>query len=232
MICADEVYQKNIYGDKPFISFKKVMNEMGAPFKNDVELISFHSTSKGLLGECGLRGGYMELSYLDPYAQGQILKLRTITLCPNTVGQLMTEVMVNPPKRGVNSDPVVDLYEKEWNTIFGGLKARSKLLTSKLNDIPNIKTNNLEGAMYAFPRVFLTESAVKAAKAQGMSADGMYCLEALNETGLILVAGSGFQQKPDTYHFRITNLIFNTEEFERALTAFKDFNRRFFEKYP
>jgi aspartate/methionine/tyrosine aminotransferase len=88
VICADEVYQKNIYGSKPFVSVKKTMHEMGAPY-NQTEVISFHSTSKGLLGECGLRGGYMELENLDPYAQGQILKLRTITLCPNTVGQLM-----------------------------------------------------------------------------------------------------------------------------------------------
>lgn len=60
---------------------------MGAPY-NQVELVSYHSTSKGLLGECGLRGGYMELENIDPYVQAQILKLRTITLCPNSVGQL------------------------------------------------------------------------------------------------------------------------------------------------
>jgi len=88
VICADEVYQKNIYGDKPFISFKKTIHDMGAPY-DKIELISFHSTSKGLLGECGLRGGYMELENIDPKVQAQILKLRTITLCSNTVGQLM-----------------------------------------------------------------------------------------------------------------------------------------------
>jgi glutamate--glyoxylate aminotransferase len=33
---------------------------MGNPFKKDVELISLNSISKGLMGECGLRGGYFE----------------------------------------------------------------------------------------------------------------------------------------------------------------------------
>ncbi len=231
IICADEVYQKNIYCEKPFISTKKVMFDMGAPY-NQTELISFHSTSKGLMGECGLRGGYMELVNMDPYAQGQILKLRTITLCPNTVGQLMTEVMVNPPRRGVCADKVVDLYNKEWELIFGGLKKRSKILTEKLNTIPGITTNKLEGAMYAFPRIHLTESAIKAAKAKGMTPDSLYCMEALEETGLILVAGSGFKQREGTYHFRITNLIYNTEEFEHALNSFKEFNKRFYAKYP
>ncbi len=87
VILADEVYQINIYGAKKFSSFKKVIHDMGKPYDQS-ELISFHSTSKGLLGECGLRGGYMELENLDPYTHGQILKLRTISLCSNTVGQL------------------------------------------------------------------------------------------------------------------------------------------------
>lgn len=33
--------------------------------KNSVELLSLNSVSKGLLGECGLRGGYMETHNID-----------------------------------------------------------------------------------------------------------------------------------------------------------------------
>jgi alanine transaminase len=50
MILADEVYQENIYTDKEFISVKKVSQEMGKPFSN-LEIVSFHSASKGTLGE-------------------------------------------------------------------------------------------------------------------------------------------------------------------------------------
>jgi len=95
VICADEVYQKNIYGDKPFISFKKIIHDLGAPY-NKHELISFHSTSKGLIGECGLRGGYMELENIDPNVHAQITKLRTIlSLCPNIVGQIIVILFYN-----------------------------------------------------------------------------------------------------------------------------------------
>ena len=38
---------------------------MSSPYKNS-ELFSFHSTSKGLMGECGLRGGYFEMCNVDP----------------------------------------------------------------------------------------------------------------------------------------------------------------------
>ncbi len=44
------MYQDNVYGDREFHSFKKVMVEMGAPYCN-MELASFHSCSKGFLGE-------------------------------------------------------------------------------------------------------------------------------------------------------------------------------------
>ena len=230
VILADEVYQTNIYMDKPFISLKKILNELPAPY-NKTELISFHSTSKGVVGECGLRGGYMELENIDEYVQGQILKLRSISLCSNTIGQLMTEVMVNPPKAGVNSPEVVATRKKEFDMIFGGLKKRSHLLTQKLNSIPGLKTNNVEGALYAYPSVFLPEKAIKAAKEKGFAPDMLYCLEALDECGLVLVPGSGCGQKEGTYHFRITNLIYNTEEFDSALDAFKAFNAKFFAKY-
>lgn len=66
VILADEVYQANIYTDKKeFISFKKVKSKMPAPY-NKTDLFSYHSTSKGVMGECGIRGGYMEMSYICP----------------------------------------------------------------------------------------------------------------------------------------------------------------------
>ena len=38
---------------------------MGAPYSNKLELASFHSVSKGITGECGLRGGYVEYWNVD-----------------------------------------------------------------------------------------------------------------------------------------------------------------------
>lgn len=87
MILADEVYQTNIYTDKvPFISFRKVLAEMGEPFSNSVELISLHSVSKGLYAECGLRGGYYEHHNLDPFAKEMIYKVKSIEIASNTIG--------------------------------------------------------------------------------------------------------------------------------------------------
>jgi aspartate/methionine/tyrosine aminotransferase len=74
VLLADEVYQRNVYAEgKEFISVKKVVVE--SPDCESLELVSFHSTSKGFIGECGRRGGYMELHNIDPYVQTQMYKL-------------------------------------------------------------------------------------------------------------------------------------------------------------
>ena len=39
---------------------------MGEPYKSGVELLSFHTVSKGSAGECGLRGGYIEMTNIHP----------------------------------------------------------------------------------------------------------------------------------------------------------------------
>jgi alanine transaminase len=117
VLLADEVYQTNTYvpRDLPFHSFKKVLSSMGEKYKN-VELISFHSVSKGMVGECGRRGGYFECTNIDPEVKEQFYKIASISLCPPVQGQLMVGLMVNPPKEGAESYP---LYKKEMTGIFG-----------------------------------------------------------------------------------------------------------------
>jgi hypothetical protein len=53
VLLADEVYQENIYQDeRPFVSARKVMHEMGEPYKSGVELLSFHTVSKASVAHC------------------------------------------------------------------------------------------------------------------------------------------------------------------------------------
>lgn len=42
------------------------MLDMGPPISKEVQLISFHTVSKGYLGECGQRGGYFEMTNIPP----------------------------------------------------------------------------------------------------------------------------------------------------------------------
>lgn len=42
------------------------MYDMGPPISNELQLVSFHTVSKGYWGECGQRGGYFEMTNIPP----------------------------------------------------------------------------------------------------------------------------------------------------------------------
>jgi aspartate/methionine/tyrosine aminotransferase len=190
-VLADEVYQENVYlrGDR-FVSIARVMTESG---ETDVSLFSFHSCSKGFLGECGQRGGYMEVRNVPADVVAQITKLQSVSLCANLTGQVATYCMVRPPKPG---EPSYERYAQERDGVLGELKARATLLADGLNRIPGIQCNVVAGAMYAFPRIALPAGRT----------DEAYCLDLLERTGVCVVPGSGFGQIPGTAHFRTTIL--------------------------
>ena len=228
LICADEVYQQNIYANgKKFISMRKVLHEMGPPFSEEVELISMNSVSKGVLGECGLRGGYMELHNMSHRAEQMLYKLKSIELCSNTVGQMACELMVDEPHYGRESRECVEQYNREKNYIFNGMKERAELLTSTFNDMKQVTCTEIEGAMYGFPRIHFSQKFIDDAHSQGKQPDFIYCMEMVNKTGIMTVPGSGFGQEKDTYHFRITNLVNPTSHMQQVLESLKTFNDEF-----
>ena len=88
----------------------------------------------------------------------------------------------------------------------------------------NVTCSQIEGAMYAFPRVRFSQKCIDSAKQQGKEPDFLYCMDMVNETGIMTVPGSGFKQQPGTYHFRITNLVTPTGKMEQVLDNLKRFN--------
>lgn len=230
VMLADEVYQTNVYtSTAEFISAKKVACSSDSPSKDDsskdLQLISFHSTSKGLIGECGRRGGYMELCNIDPYVQSQIYKLASADLCSGVVGQIMTSLMCNPP---LPDDESYELYENETSNIFEGLKERSRKLVNGLNSIPGINCVPAEGAMYAFPSIQIPRKAIMKAKEMGTTPDNLYALSLLEETGICVVPASGFGQKKGRIGFRTTFLHPDTV---KAVDKIKSHHEKFVKDY-
>jgi alanine transaminase len=227
VLLSDEVYQRNVYADnREFLSAKKVAVE--TPGCENIELASFHSTSKGLMGECGRRGGYMELHHINPYVQSQIYKLASSGLCSCVAGQLMTCLMVKGPEEG--SESYAKFVEEE-QSIFNSLKKRAKALVDGLNSIDGISCEPAEGAMYAFPKIKLPQKAIDQAKQDKQSIDTLYALSLLEETGICVVPASGFGQKADRIGFRTTFLP-PEEKLFHAISEFGRHHRLFCEKYP
>lgn len=210
VVMADEVYQTNVFVGK-FHSFKRVLRQMQkeTPNKYDaVELASLHSVSKGMVGECGHRGGYFELVNFDTEVEANIYKFVSIMLCAPVIGQCLVELMVNPPRSG---EPSYDLYKQEYDGIFEGLRQRATALHAAFDQMEGVQCNAPQGSMYLFPTITLPSKATEAAKAEGRSPDEFYCMELLKATGICVVPGSGFGQKEGTLHFRTTFLAPGTE---------------------
>ncbi|EEB17477.1 Alanine aminotransferase, putative [Pediculus humanus corporis] len=203
VLLADEVYQSNVYAENSeFHSMKKIINEMGKPY-SEMELASFMSCSKGYMGECGLRGAYCELLNFDPDVMANFSKCISSMLCPTVLGQCLLDCVVKPPVEG---EPSYDLYSKEKNEILEVLKIKSKMIYEFFNGIKGFSCNEVQGAMYAFPKIDMPEKALQEAKSKNMPADTFYAFQLLESTGICVIPGTGFKQMPDTYHLRTTIL--------------------------
>eukprot|EP00042_Codosiga_hollandica_P048097 m.531999 g.531999 ORF g.531999 m.531999 type:complete len:317 (+) comp57589_c0_seq5:547-1497(+) len=229
VLMADEVYQANSYYPEslPFHSFKKVLRSSSEAIAKELELVSFHSVSKGVIGECGRRGGFMELVNVDAAVVDQIYKKASISLCSNIAGQVTVGLMVNPPQPG---QPSFQLYQRETQSIYESLKRRAEKLVATFNVLEGVTCNVAQGAMYTFPQIRLSAGAVAKAQSLNMAPDAFYCLRALESTGVCTVPGSGFQQRDGTFHFRCTFLP-DESLFDAFLQGFKDFHQAFMAEF-
>ena len=193
VIIADEVYQENIYNGS-FTSFAKALGDQKVP------LCSLHSISKGFYGECGHRGGYLEVRN-PPKVQGSDLdfvdlltKQASVSLCSNTAGQVLTYLMVSPPTQDSLS---YERFIQEKGQILSDLREKAVMIREAFAQMDGVECFGETGAMYLFPRLN---------KLPEGTTDFDYCMALLEETGLCTVNGSGFGQQEGTHHLRIAFL--------------------------
>ncbi|MFS7974663.1 putative alanine transaminase [Helianthus anomalus] len=222
-----QVYQENIYApDKKFHSFKKICRSMGYGDK-DIPLVSFQSVSKGYHGECGKRGGYMEVTGFSSQVREQFYKVASVNLCSNISGQILASLVMSPPKVG---DESYDAYLCERDGILKSLARRAKTLEDAFNSLEGVSCNKAEGAMYLFPQIKLPKKAIKAAEEAKKAADTYYAIRLLNATGVVMVPGSGFGQVPGTWHFRCT-ILPQEDKIPAIVSQLTDFHTSFMNEF-
>ncbi|KAI5632402.1 hypothetical protein NE865_14894 [Phthorimaea operculella] len=84
--------------------------------------------------------------------------------------------------------------------------------------------------MYAFPRIDLPPKAIEAAKQAGQAPDVFYAFRLLEETGICVVPGSGFGQRPGTHHFR-TTILPQPALLKEMLEIFQKFHTKFAKEF-
>jgi aspartate/methionine/tyrosine aminotransferase len=212
-IIADEVYQENVY-DGHFTSFAKMVG------KSNVPLFSLHSVSKGFYGECGHRGGYVEVRHAPAIDNAQtsfidiMIKQASVSLCSNTVGQVLTYLMVSPP---TSRDGSFASFQQERTAILAELYEKATIIKSAFQNMDGMRCFGRIGALYLFPRMDYLPAG---------TTDYDYCMSLLNATGLCTVNGMGFGQKVGTHHLRIAFLP-PKSVLEHVLPAWVEFHNRY-----
>lgn len=227
-VLSDEVYQDNIWDDNcQFHSFKKTCYELGEPYRSGLQYASFHSISKGYMGECGLRGGYMELVNWQSGVKTEMIKLLSSRLCPPVTGQAAMDCVVKAPKRG---DSCYELWKDERDHVLAELKAKAKLTADEFNKIDGVSCQTVQGAMYSFPSITMPDKFVEHCEREGVVPDAVYCMELLESKGVCVVPGSGFGQRAGTHHFRMT-ILPPRETMETVMQRFNEFHTEFTKKW-
>ncbi|XP_068698507.1 alanine aminotransferase 2-like [Montipora foliosa] len=229
VLFADEVYQENVYAvGAQFHSCKKVLRDLGAEY-SDFQLVSLHSSAKGYTGECGLRGGYIELVGFGDEVKLRIKTYLSVRSCSSTVGQVIMGLACNPPKPG---DESYERFLEESTSIYESLKKKAELTTEILNSLENVKCNEVAGAMYAFPRITLTQKAIDEAKTHSLPPDEFYCWQALEKTGVYLIPGHVFDMNGNgsNFYFRIT-ILPSESKFIPMFDRLRKFHQEFMEQF-
>ncbi|XP_028823700.1 alanine aminotransferase 2 isoform X2 [Denticeps clupeoides] len=153
LLLVNEVFQDSVFGDGcEFLSYKKVLFEMGSAYSERVQLASFHSLSNGIMGECGFRAGYVELVNFDallPYVETELCG----SVCAPVIGQIALDVMVDPPQPG---EPSFNEY-CEVTVNKDTLKRNVLRGRSFLNSLPGFSCPTVTGGVYLYTHLTLPQ---------------------------------------------------------------------------
>jgi len=188
VLFADEIYDRLILDEN--IEFISA-----ASLSNEARVITFGGLSKVYVAP-GFRIGWGIMSgpeaELAEFAEA-IRKMERARLSANHPEQYAIAPLLDGPH-----DHLPPLLER--------LRAQRDCTVRRLNAIPGVSCVSPQGAFYAFPRIDI-----------GI-ADETFCRQLIAETGVVVVPGSGFGQRPGTQHFRVVFLP-DLPQLERAYDA-------------
>ncbi len=193
-IIADEIYDQLIFGETEHADV--------ASLTKDIPVIGLNGFSKAYLMP-GWRVGYVY--FYDPVnVLGELKeafnKFVTIRLSANTPAMKTCAEAFKGPQ-----GHIAEMNRK--------LKERAEFAHKRLNEINRIETQKPEGAFYIFPK-FDTEGRWKT--------DKEFCLDLLQQTGVYLPFGSGFDPVYGKGHARAV-ILPEKEILEEALDKLEEF---------
>ena len=198
LILNDEVYERMTLDEED-------AHVSMASLDNEACIMTFNGMSKAYLGP-GIRIGWAVLSgpknRLEAYFE-TILRMLRARLCASHPFQWAIK-------------PCLEGQQKHLPEVIGKLRRRRDICMQKIAEIPGLSCVSPRGTFYAFVRV------------NGIQNDAAWCKELLQETGVVVVPGSGFgMHDPHAGYFRI---VFLPDE--QTLTEAFDKIAEFVKKHP
>lgn len=174
------IFSDEIYDKLAFDDLEHVSTASISP---EAKVVTFNGLSKSYIAP-GFRIGWGIVSgpkaELKDYVEG-IQKMERARLSAN-----------HPEQYAIK--PALEGTQAHIHEMMIKLQRRRNIVDERLNAIDGITCVRPGGAFYAFPRVDL-----------GVS-DTDFCKRVIAETGVVIVPGSGFGQRPGTEHFRVVFL--------------------------
>ncbi|RMG45745.1 MAG: aminotransferase class I/II-fold pyridoxal phosphate-dependent enzyme [Acidobacteria bacterium] len=176
LLLSDEIYDRMLLDPVEMIS--------PAALRDDLPVATFGGLSKVWLGP-GLRIGWCILSgperAVEPLAEGMLRLARARLCASHPVQHAVAPALFGP----------MDHVERT----NAKLRERRDLLVGRVAALPGWSVVPPRAAFYAFPRIDLPDGD-----------DARFVRDLILETGVVLVHGSGFGQRPGTAHVRIVFL--------------------------
>jgi len=201
VIFADEIYDKLLFDGRQHLSI--------AALSTDVPVITFSGLSKNYIMP-GWRVGWAIFS--DP--SGVMSDYR------EAINKLLRARLCSPHPQQYMVAPALNGDDAHLPAVIQKLTARRDITYEMLNQIPGITCVKPDGTFYAFPKIQLPSGVT----------DEQFVLELLEDTGVLVVYGSGFGQKTGTNHFRI---VFLPDEniLRQSYTLLSEFTGKFYQKH-
>ncbi len=173
-----------------------------AALNKDASCITFSGLSKNFIAP-GFRIGWGVVSGRQDIMGDYVEAINKL---------LRARVSANHPEQYA-IQPALEGDQSHLKTMIQKLEQRRDIMMKTLEKIEGIKLVKPEGAFYAFPSIDVED-------------DSHFCSELIKNTGVVVVPGSGFGQKPGSQHFRIVTL-----PQEEVLTKAFEYIAEFYQSY-
>lgn len=119
------------------------------------------------------------MANIDKEVKIYIQRLRSIYMCSNTIGQIMIDLMVNPPTQSECDDETCEIFHSERSNFLKTLAKRAEIANDWFQKMKDITCQSIEATFYAFPQIKISEKARENAKQKFMSPDMFFAMEGI-----------------------------------------------------